>query len=586
MSLYDMLASSGWDEREISMETQPIRFATPKAPRGQLVLFARCLDELVPPDAPVRTFAAVLDEVDWSAWEQAYAGWGQPPIHPRYLAGAILFGLLHKVRSTRELEEAACKHVDFIWLLEGFTPDHSTVAKFRQRHGEAIKALHAQVAKALVSRREQALLQLILDGSRLRADSDRHGARTAETIETIIRELARRLAALKDDDAQAAQETDDLECLARAEDQRGALAQLEQEIAQLEKQRLKYEKALGIARERDARAQKHNGQKAKPVRVPVTDPESQVLPNKEGGYAPNYTPVVAVEPQTGAIVHADVVSGSDEAGAVLPALRAAEALTGEKPEAVVADANFASGEALRALDDAHVAAYMPTRSTSPPDNPALRCNPATPVAEQDRPRLPKRGGQFARTAFVYDPQADAYRCPMGHALTPYKHGKNKHGVRCTYYRGRACPDCPLAADCVKGKGPLRSIARDEYESLREAAAQRMATAEGAAIYKRRAPVVEGALGIIKSCLAIRRFLLRGLANVRIEWTWICTAYNLKKLLRLEARAMAAPARAIAMACGPPNGVTDARCEFPPALSLRRYAIECFPPAKSRRPGPI
>ena len=155
------------------MGIKDIRFAAPKAPRGQLVLFARCLDELVAADAPVRTRAALLEEVDWTPWEQAYAGWGQPPIHPRYLAGAILFGLMHQVRSTRNLERAACKDVDFIWLSEGFTPDHSTFAQFRLRHAQAIKELHAHLAKALVMRQERAVLQLIIDGTRLRADSDR-----------------------------------------------------------------------------------------------------------------------------------------------------------------------------------------------------------------------------------------------------------------------------------------------------------------------------------------------------------------------------------------------------------------------------
>ena len=82
---------------------------------------------------------------------------------------------------------------------------------------------------------------------------------------------------------------------------------------------------------------------------------------------------------------------------------------------------------------------------------------------------------------------------------------------------------------------MRSITRDEHEPLREATSQRMATAEGKKIYKIRAPGIEGVFGIIKSCLGIRRFSLRGLSNVRTEWIWICTAYNLKKLLATEAR---------------------------------------------------
>lgn len=516
------------------MAGNDIRFAHPQAPRAQLVLIPRCLDELVTEGAPVRALAALLDEIDWTPWEQAYAGFGQPPIHPRYLAGAILFGLLRKVRSTRELEEAACKHLDFIWLLEGFQPDHSTFAKFRTKHGEAIKDLHKQIAETLVMKREKALLELIIDGTKVRADSERQGARTAKTIEAIIGELERRMAQVEHNDAQAALATGYFEDLEPEQDEGERLAQVNKEIAQLENQRAKYQKALDIARERDERSRKHNGKNAKAVRVPVTDPESQISPNKEGGYAPNYTPVATVEAQTGAIVHSDVLPASDEASAVVPAVQAAEALTGQKPDAVLADGNFASGEVLDALDAADIEAYMPTRSASPPHNPALRPDPTIPVPEKERQHLPKQAKHFARAAFVYDPEGDTYYCPMGEALNPHKQCKTKQGVDCTYYRCQACPHCPLANECVKGKGPYRTIARDEHEPLREAADQRMATPEGKAIYKARAPGIEGVFGVIKSCLGIRRFSLRGLANVRMEWNWVCTAYNLKKLLALTA----------------------------------------------------
>ena len=515
------------------MGKRDIRFAVPKALRGQLVLFARCLDEAIAADAPVRGLVRLLEEMDWTQWEQAYEGCGQPPIHPRYMAGAILYGLMHKVRSTRELEDAACNRLDFIWLLEGFAPDHSTFANFRLRHGDAIKDLQRRVAHALVMRRENALMQLLIDGTRLRADSDWHGARTAQTIEKIIQELERRMADLeRGDTADAAVQTDCFDDPASETDP----IQINEQIARLENELAKYQRALDIVRQRDARVQAHNGKNAKPVRVPITDPESHIVPNKEGGYAPNYTPVAAIEPQSGAIVYADVLEGSDEASAVMPAVVAAEALTGQKAGAVIADGNFAAGGVLEQLDEHGTEAYMPTRAASPDDNPAVRPDPTQPVAAADREKLPQRGKHLARTAFIYDKESDRYHCPMGHTLTPYRRGNNGHGVPCTYYRANACRSCPLTAQCVKSKkSPYRTLTRDAYEPLREATAHRMATPEGHAIYRIRAPGIEGVFGVIKSVLGIRRFTLRGLANVRTEWSWICTAYNLKKLLALEAR---------------------------------------------------
>jgi hypothetical protein len=82
------------------------------------------------------------------------------------------------------------------------------------------------------------------------------------------------------------------------------------------------------------------------------------------------------------------------------------------------------------------------------------------------------------------------------------------------------------------------ITRDQYEPLREDLAKRMQTEQGRKVYARRAPIVEGVFAQIKSALGIRRFTCRGKEKVTSEWLWICTAYNLMKLIR--SRGNAAP----------------------------------------------
>lgn len=61
---------------------------------------------------------------------------------------------------------------------------------------------------------------------------------------------------------------------------------------------------------------------------------------------------------------------------------------------------------------------------------------------------------------------------------------------------------------------------------------RLATKVGKEKYKLRQQTVEPVLGIIKSVLGFDRFLLRGLTKVRLEWTLVCLAFNLKRLHRL------------------------------------------------------
>jgi hypothetical protein len=60
-------------------------------------------------------------------------------------------------------------------------------------------------------------------------------------------------------------------------------------------------------------------------------------------------------------------------------------------------------------------------------------------------------------------------------------------------------------------------------------AHRTATAAGRALYKQRQQIVEPVFGVIKAVLGLRRFLLRGLAKASLEWSLVCSAYNLKRL---------------------------------------------------------
>jgi transposase len=71
-------------------------------------------------------------------------------------------------------------------------------------------------------------------------------------------------------------------------------------------------------------------------------------------------------------------------------------------------------------------------------------------------------------------------------------------------------------------------------SVSEVMKHRLATAVGKQKYKLRQQTVEPVFGIIKSVLGFRRFLLRGLEKVKLEWALVCVAYNLKRLHRLGA----------------------------------------------------
>jgi len=53
-------------------------------------------------------------------------------------------------------------------------------------------------------------------------------------------------------------------------------------------------------------------------------------------------------------------------------------------------------------------------------------------------------------------------------------------------------------------------------------------------YSLRREAVEPVFGIIKEALGFRRFHLRGLCKVNLEWTLVRLAYNVKRLYHIAA----------------------------------------------------
>ena len=123
-------------------------WAAAPMPRAQIVLFAPTLEETLAAEHSVRLFDEVLRDVDFSDWESMYVRVvGQPPIHPRWLASGILYGLTLGIRSSRKLEDGCINRVDFIWLMEGRRPDHSTFCKFRTQFGPQLKTLFQKIGR-------------------------------------------------------------------------------------------------------------------------------------------------------------------------------------------------------------------------------------------------------------------------------------------------------------------------------------------------------------------------------------------------------------------------------------------------------
>lgn len=510
--------------------------------RDQLVLFPTTLDSVIPEDHPVRLFDEILQGQDWSEWIAKYNGQrGRPPYPPRVMAGVILYGLTRNVRSSRHLEYLIGHNIDFMWLVEGRRIDHSTICDFRNDFRQPLKDLFKQIGRYALTMGLARLNEVALDGTRVKASNGRFETLTAEGIEAKLQALDEQLEQM----LQEAEEADRRE--QKLFDTGESSTKLPPGLADAQERQKLLKETLEKAQAADkARRSEGINTKKNPAQVPTTDPDSRVLPNKEGGYAPNYTPIATTDVHGGFILDADVIASTSEHVTTLPSMDRIEENFGEYPEAALADGAHATGANMKGMEERGIDffSHIPAAKTNG-RNSALREDPTEPVEESEKAQLPvsPQTKKFDKSAFVYDEEKDVWYCPQGKTLanSEKKSKVDAEGNRTYFhvYRCQECEGCPWSSDCRSEKAKRgRTVSRDEHAKRREQFAEKMSQPASKKTYSKRFHAAETPFGILKQIMNLRQFLLRRLEKVKTEWLWACTALNLAKLVREIARVRA------------------------------------------------
>lgn len=517
-------------------------FRQPECPREQLVLWEHRLDDAIPADHPVRHFDLLLRS---EAFAETFAEWegeyvlveGKPPYHPRDLAGLYLYGMMNRIRSSRQLECGTYNRLDLIWLMQNQHPDHSTIAEFVKKHGKRLRGLFRDGLRVLLRAGLVKLEHLAIDGTKIEADAGRNSVRKKASIEVELARLDAQINAL---------EKEWKENEARESSLFGADAPWSpkssgkppQELARAKRKQDRLQNAIQEIARRQAESCASD-KPAKPI-ASVADPCSRVMPDKEGRTKPNYHAQLGVDTEHGAIVAQGVSDAADDSGQMTPMLEQAAEACERLPAQTSADSQYNTGPELAWLEKNDVVGHLPDNGTSskePSGHSAAelavdKALAGEALSDADWAALPlNTSKRISRVAFRYDEERDEYICPAGHRLGDFRSSQDtkKWGVakRRTYGRCAACAGCPRASICYNPKRTKgRSVIRDQYEAHRERMRERMRGEAARNRYRLRRQTVEPRIGQIKSSLGLRRFMRRGLAAVQTEWALVCTAVNL------------------------------------------------------------
>ena len=146
---------------------------------------------------------------------------------------------------------------------------------------------------------------------------------------------------------------------------------------------------------------------------------------------------------------------------------------------------------------------------------------------------PPKPGMMRKTRYVYERQADGYRCPNGQLLTYATTDRN--GYRHYKSDSAICRACPLLASCTSNANAVRTITRHVWQDEREEVDQRRLTPWGKAIYKRRKETVERSFADAKQLFGHRYARFRTLVRVRCQCLLAAAAQNIKKIALILTR---------------------------------------------------
>lgn len=320
----------------------------------QLLLLPLAVRDFVPEGDLAHFIDDVVDELDLSAIEAVYEAEvrGYPPYHPRMMTKLWLYAYTIGATSSRKLARLVQRDVGVMMLAAGNRPDFRTLARFRQRHLQALAGLFKQV---LTLCRRQGLLGLehvAIDGTKLRANASKHSAmsygRMQQEEARISREIdawfaeADRVDAEEDERYGAERRGDELpEELQTAAGRRAAIRAA---MAELEAE------AAAAGREEPSEQAQRN----------FTDPESRIMRSSEGAFIQAYNGQAAVDAQHQVIVAAMLTPMAADSPLLLPMVDLVRRNLGRNPRQLSADAGYCSEANLAVLSRRRLDPFIAT----------------------------------------------------------------------------------------------------------------------------------------------------------------------------------------------------------------------------------
>lgn len=498
------------------------------------------VDELIPEKHLVRMINELIDKMQLEAIESGYKGGGTSSYHPRMLLKLIVYAYAEKNYSGRQIAKLVRENIHYMWLSGGNRPDFRTINRFRsERLKGKIQGVFTEVLEQLIEGGYVKLEHYFVDGTKIEANANRYSfvwkkstLKRRKELEQKVSELFEKIDKLQtEEDAEYGDEdleelgggkgidSEALDALAKRLDQVLAGDPEPKEAREVKKAKkqinedllprlIKYEQYEDMLGERNSCSK--------------TDPDATFMQMKEDhmrnrSLKAGYNVQVGTEGQY--ILGFSVHQNAADSVTLRAHLEQLKKNLKRLPATWVADAGYGNEENYRLLESEGVEAYLKY--------------PGFDREKQKRAKLSEKEKYQARQ-FELQQDQDIYLCPQGKQLYFEREVEeiNATGYRSLRreYRCKDCKGCIAKEVCSPKSTHGRTLSvGPELVRFREKAFNKLISEIGEKLRRKRLAEVEAVFGLLKGNGSFRRFHLRGLEKVEVEWGILSMAHNIKKM---------------------------------------------------------
>jgi transposase len=437
------------------------------------------LDDHVPRDHLLRGIDQVLDLDDLRGHlAPFYSHTGRPSIDPELMIRMLVVGYCFGIRSERRLCDEVHLNLAYRWFcrldLEEAVPDHSTFSK--NRHGRF---------------RQSDVFRHVFEGVLRRCMSEGLVGGEGFAIDaSVVKADANRARGVPGSEASVLQDTT-------------ASRAVREYLDALEE--------INSVRDEDDVDPPETRKN-----VSLTDPAASwtAAPGGPAFYA--YSTNYLIDLDAGIIVDVEATPAhrTHEVESTKTMINRVEQRFGMKPDRLVGDTAYGTAPMLGwMVQDKGIAPHVPVWD-----------------------RSERKDGTLPSSEFVWDEQANEYRCPQGHALLSDRRQFTKPRDRITkagtilYSASQHdCTGCPMKQRCCPNM-PNRRIMRSVHERSRDVA-RAIADTPQYKQSRRDRKKVEMLFAHLKRILKLDRLRLRGLTGAHDEFLLAATAQNLRRMAK-------------------------------------------------------